>query len=74
MDLLGGEASSAPTMTGEFVEGMVSAAKFLKSIVVGSDIENLDGHKGYIKYASVRESRRYICNGNGNVRLIFKNK
>ena len=36
-----GEASSAPTMTGEFVEGMVSAAKFLKSMVVGSDIKNL---------------------------------
>ena len=43
-----GEASSAPTMTGEFVEGMVSAAKFLKSIVVGSDIESLTDIKAIL--------------------------
>ena len=43
-----GEASSAPTMTGEFVEGMVSAAKFLKSMVVGSDIKNLADIKVFI--------------------------
>ena len=36
-----GEAASAPTMTGETVEGMVAAARYLMPYVVGSSIEDL---------------------------------
>ena len=36
-----GEASSAPTMTGEFPEGMVSAAKFLKEHLLGFEVTNI---------------------------------
>ena len=36
-----GEASSAPTMTGEFVEGMYAAAKFIKNQLIGMKIKKL---------------------------------
>ena len=36
-----GEASSAPTMTGEFVEGMFAAAIFLKNQLIGKKIHSL---------------------------------
>ena len=36
-----GEASSAPTMTGEFVEGMYAAGKFIKNQLVGMKIKKL---------------------------------
>ena len=44
-----GEASSAPTMTGEFVQGMVAAAHFLKSRLIGASITNLQDIKRLIK-------------------------
>ncbi len=37
-----GEASSAPTMTGEFPEGMVSAAKFLREQITGLEVAEID--------------------------------
>ena len=40
-----GEASSAPTMTGEFVEGMVAASKFLGTRIVGNNISKLQDIK-----------------------------
>ena len=40
-----GEASSAPTMTGEFVEGMVAASKFLGTRIVGNNISRLQDIK-----------------------------
>ncbi len=40
-----GEASSAPTMTGEFVEGMVAASKFLGTRIVGKNISRLQDIK-----------------------------
>ena len=36
-----GEASSAPTMTGEFVEGMHAAGKFIKNQLIGMKIKKL---------------------------------
>ena len=36
-----GEASSAPTMTGEFVEGMNAAGKFIKNQLIGMKIKKL---------------------------------
>ena len=36
-----GEASSAPTMTGEFVEGMFAAGKFIKEHLIGAHFKNL---------------------------------
>ena len=36
-----GEASSAPTMTGEFVEGMIAAGKFVKNQLIGIKIKKL---------------------------------
>ena len=36
-----GEASSAPTMTGEFVEGMSAAGKFVKNQLIGIKIKKL---------------------------------
>ena len=36
-----GEASSAPTMTGEFVEGMFAAGKFIKEHLIGTHFKNL---------------------------------
>ena len=36
-----GEASSAPTMTGEFVEGMSAASKFVKNQLIGIKIKKL---------------------------------
>jgi len=36
-----GEASSAPTMTGEFVEGMYAAANYIKKQLIGLEIKNL---------------------------------
>ena len=36
-----GEASSAPTMTGEFVEGMYAAGKFIKNQLIGMKIKKL---------------------------------
>ena len=36
-----GEASSAPTMTGEFVEGMNAAGKFIKKQLIGMKIKKL---------------------------------
>ena len=36
-----GEASSAPTMTGEFVEGMNAAGKFIRNQLIGIKIKNL---------------------------------
>jgi muconate cycloisomerase len=36
-----GEASSAPTMTGEFAEGMFAAASFLKPMLIGKKISCL---------------------------------
>ena len=36
-----GEASSAPTMTGEFAEGMFAAASFLKPLLIGKKISCL---------------------------------
>ena len=44
-----GEASSAPTMTGEFVQGMVAAAQFLKSRLVGASITSLQDIKTLIE-------------------------
>ena len=44
-----GEASSAPTMTGEFVQGMVAAAQFLKSRLVGAPITSLQDIKTLIE-------------------------
>ena len=35
-----GEASSAPTMTGEFVEGMYAASKFIKNQLIGLKFNN----------------------------------
>ena len=36
-----GEASSAPTMTGEFVEGMHAAGKFIKNQLIGMKVKKL---------------------------------
>ena len=36
-----GEASSAPTMTGEFVEGMYAAGNFIKEHLIGVHFKNL---------------------------------
>ena len=44
-----GEASSAPTMTGEFVQGMAAAAQFVKLSIVGKIISNLQDIKALIK-------------------------
>lgn len=38
-----GEASSAPTMTGDFPEGLVAAASFLGGAVEGMEIDDLSG-------------------------------
>ena len=43
-----GEASSAPTMTGEFVEGMVAASRFLGSRIVGRKISSLQDIKNLL--------------------------
>ena len=43
-----GEASSAPTMTGEFVQGMAAAAHFVKSAMIGASISNLQDIKTLI--------------------------
>ena len=40
-----GEASSAPTMTGEFSEGMFSAAVFLKDFLINNTLKSLDDLK-----------------------------
>ena len=37
-----GEASSAPTMTGEFSQGMFAAATFLKNILINKNITSLN--------------------------------
>ena len=36
-----GEAASAPTMTGEFVEGMVAAVRYLAPTLTGANFEDL---------------------------------
>ncbi len=38
-----GEAASAPTMTGDFPEGMVAAAQWMKPSVEGMEVEDLAG-------------------------------
>ena len=44
-----GEASSAPTMTGEFVQGMAAAADFIKSRIIGASISSLQDIKTLIQ-------------------------
>ncbi len=51
-----GEASSAPTMTGEFSQGMFSAALFLKNILINNTLKSLDDLK-VLKYNPLYENK-----------------
>jgi muconate cycloisomerase len=44
-----GEASSAPTMTGETVEGQVAAVRFMASRLIGTEVEDASGLRDLVE-------------------------